>query len=258
MRSLLLLLASATALAAAFAPTLVHLPSKGSTSISSSSNLFFFGSSKNVPATEDRTYPESKPATYDLLPGQFGFGPENIVRPLLKQTQLENRKLKTVYNAARDGWSGQAFHKAVDGKGASVVLAKVRGQWIGGYNPRGWASLGGVRSSVASFLFYGKMFGGWQKLRVSRTGSMACGNDEYDKGIYFGADGLVIPLNAGRPKVVTSRLGYFFECGPENKTTLLPTAGADAQVDELYVVSGVYADGEDIPNSGGVSELGYY
>mmetsp|Transcript_5804 Transcript_5804/g.8652 ORF Transcript_5804/g.8652 Transcript_5804/m.8652 type:complete len:273 (-) Transcript_5804:140-958(-) len=222
---------------------------------------YIFGNTKKI----DYGYgedgpPEGKPATYDLLPSEFGFGPEKIVRPLLKQTQLETRKLQVVYDAKKDGWDGRAFHSKVDGKGASVVLAKVRGQWIGGYNPRGWASLGGARSSVASFLFYGKLFGGWQKLRVSRSGSMACGRDEYDSGIYFGSDALVIPLNSqrGRPRVVTSRLGYFFETGPEDRSTLLPIKGADAVVDELYVISGVYKKGEDIPNSGGVSELGFY
>lgn len=217
-----------------------------------------FGGRKSSPVDEGG-YPEGKPATYDLLPGELGFGPEAVVRPLLKQTQLQNRKLKVVYNAKRDGWDGRAFHQKVDGMGASVVLAKVRGQWIGGYNPRGWASLGGARSSVASFLFYQKLFG-WQKLRVNRSGSMACGRDEFDAGIYFGSDALVIPLNGmrGKPRSVTSRLGYFFECGPDNKSTLLPVKGADANADELYVISGVYAPGEDIPNSGGVSELGFY
>ena len=116
----------------------------------------------------------------------------------------------------------------------------------------------GGRSSVASFLFYQKFPFSWQKLRVQRTGGMACGRDEFDAGVYFGADGLVIPLNGDRPRLVTSRLGFFFECGPENRSTLLPTKGADAQADELYVVSGVYAKGEIIPNSGGVSELGFY
>ena len=206
-----------------------------------------------------RTYPESKPATYDLLPSSplDAFSPSGLVKPLLKQTQLENRKLQVVYNAQKDGWDARAFHKKVDGKGASVVLAKVKGQWIGGYNPRGWASLGGSRPSVASFLFYQKLFS-WQKLRVNRTGGMACGRDEYDQGIYFGSDALVIPLNGQRPRSVASRLGYYFEAGPENRTTLLPVKGQDVKVDELYVVSGVYADGEDIPNSGGVTDLGLY
>jgi hypothetical protein len=87
---------------------------------------------------------------------------------------------------------------------------------------------------------------------------MACGRDEYDQGIYFGSDALVIPLNGQRPRSVASRLGYYFEAGPENRTTLLPVKGQDVKVDELYVVSGVYADGEDIPNSGGVTDLGLY
>ena len=179
------------------------------------------------------------------------------MRPLLKQTQLQNRKLKVIYNANKDGWDARKFHQKVDGKGASVVLAKVRGQWIGGYNPRGWASLGGSRPSVASFLFYQKLFG-WQKLRVNRTGGMACGRDEFDQGIYFGSDALVIPLQGKNSRSVASRLGYFFECGPENRTTLLPIKGVDTKVDELYVVAGVYAPGEDIPNSGGVTDLGLY
>jgi hypothetical protein len=87
---------------------------------------------------------------------------------------------------------------------------------------------------------------------------MACGRDEFDQGIYFGSDALVIPLNGKRPRSVTSRLGYFFEGGPENRSTLLPVRGADAKVEELYVVSGVYGDGEVIPNSGGVTDLGLY
>lgn len=95
-------------------------------------------------------------------------------------------------------------------------------------------------------------------MRVARTGSMACGRDEYGAGIYFGADALSIPLLTKRPREVTSRLGMFFESGPGNRSTLLPVKGADASVSELYVVSGVYAEGEYIPNSGGVSELGFY
>lgn len=138
------------------------------------------------------------------------------------------------------------------------MLAKVKGRWIGGYNPRGWASLAGSRPSVAAFLFYGKMFGGWQKLRVQRTGGMACGRDEYDTGIYFGADALSIPLSKQRPRNVSSRLGMFYESGPEKRSTLLPVKGQDTNVGELYVISGVYAEGEDIPNSGGVTDLGFY
>lgn len=229
----------------------------------SSTQQFMFGGNKKLTKKElENEYPEAKQATYDLMPGEFGLGPEAMVRPLLKQTQLQNRKLNVVYDAKKHGWDPRAFHQKVDGKGAAVVLAKCGGTWIGGYNPRGWASLGSSRSSVASFLFYQKfpVVGGWQKLRVARTGSMACGRDEFDAGIYFGADSLVIPLITQRknPKSVISRLGYYFETGPGGKTTLLPRKGEDNTLDELYVITGVYDKGEIIPNSGGVSELGFY
>ena len=248
-------------LVASFTPTPLRSHLQITSSLSSSMQLHIFGNKKQRSDSyeKERTYPESKPATYDIstINPLDMFNPASIVKPLLKQTQLENRKLQVIYNAQKDGWDARSFHKKVDGKGSSVVLAKVRGRWIGGYNPRGWASLGGSRPSVASFLFYQTLFS-WQKLRVSRTGGMACGKDEFDQGIYFGSDALVIPLNGKKPRSVASRLGYFFEGGPEKKTTLLPLAGAEAKVDELYVIAGVYGKDEDIPNSGGVTDLGLY
>ena len=209
-----------------------------------------------------RTYPEGQPCTYELsntvVP--FEFGKAAMVRPLLKQTQLETRRLKVVYDANRDGYDPLVFHKKVDGKGAAVVLCKVRGKWHGGYNPRGWASLGSPRSSVAAFLFTQKnLFGGWQKLRVNMRGGMACGNDLYDGGIQFGADGLVMPLQEPNRRQVTSRLGQFYEAIPgSGKDSLFDRPGLKFKLQELYVLTGVYAEGEDIPNSGGVLELGQF
>ena len=159
----------------------------------------FFGFSTKSKVKQEPTYPESKPATYELLNAGFEFGLPGLVRPLMKQTQLENRKLQVVYDANKDGWDAKKFHAKVDGKGAAVVLVKVGGigglggTWIGGYNPRGWASLGGSRPSIASFLFY-KTPLSWQKVRVKGGGGMACGKDEYNTGIFFGADALTIPL----------------------------------------------------------------
>jgi len=212
------------------------------------------------------TYPEGQAATYELLEEvlPFEFGDAALIRPLLKQTQLETRPLQLVYDANRDGYNARVFHQNVDGKGASVVLCKVDGKWCGGYNPRGWASLGQARSSVAAFLFYqtGNVFGNsWQKVRASRTGSMACGNDLYDAGIYFGADSLVIPLSDPNPRSISSRLGQYFEARPEGGSaqyTVLPRPAVELRCQELKVFSGVYEPGEDIPNSGGVLELGYY
>lgn len=102
------------------------------------------------------SYPEGQAATYEMNENivPFEFGDAAFVRPLLKQTQLETRPLQVVYDANRDGYDAKTFHSKVDGKGAAIVLCKVAGQWCGGYNPRGWASLGQARSSVAAFLFY--------------------------------------------------------------------------------------------------------
>ena len=194
------------------------------------------------------TYAEGQPATYEMNDNvvPFEFGDAAFVRPLLKQTQLETRPLQVVYDANKDGYDAKIFHNQVDGKGAAVVLAKVGGRWCGGYNPRGWASLGQARSSVAAFLYYqtGPFGNGWQKVRVARTGSMACGNDLYDDGIWFGADSFVIPLRKPNPRKVSSRLGQYFETTPEGKLTILPKPVLEYDLQELKVLTGVYAEGE--------------
>lgn len=202
------------------------------------------------------------------------------VRPLLKQTQLERRPLRVAYDANVDGWDGPSFHERVDGCGAAVVLATTttttassNGQriMVGGYNPKGWAGLGGARPSVAAFLFYQKRRSsnnmmeddnneeyGWQKLAKVGGGGLACANDDPPGGIYFGPDGLVIPLRSGdgdasRAKVAQSKLGPYFERGPEDLASVFP--GGAAVLEDLKVVVGVYDDGEDIPYSGGVMDM---
>ncbi|KAG7343781.1 TLD domain containing protein [Nitzschia inconspicua] len=99
---------------------------------------------QSAAAAGERTYPESNAATYELLDVglPFEFGDAALVRPLLKQTQLEGRPLQVVYDANKHGYNAQTFHQKVDGKGACVVLCKAQGQWFGAYNPRGWASCG--------------------------------------------------------------------------------------------------------------------
>jgi hypothetical protein len=239
-----------------------------SASHSNSALFFFFGSnSKSTKQTEPewsayQTYPEANPATYELLPSNpFDITTEGFVRPLLKQTQLENRKLKVVYDANRDGYDARIFHQKVDGKGAAIVLCKAGNAYFGGYNPRGWASLAGARSSKAAFLFYKSgpfSSGPWKKLRALNRGGNSISVDLQDQGIYFGADGLVIPLRKGC-RDVASRLGRFYERGNDPpRNTILPSAGRNTQLQELKVLVGTYAPGEDIPNSAGVSELGFY
>ena len=218
-------------------------------------------------------YPEQYPATYEqlppssLLPQDMKDTTSATVRPLLKQTQLERRPLRVAYDATVDGWEALAFHAKVDGYGAAVVLATtMEGQMVGGYNPKGWAGLGGARPSVAAFLFYQKQQPsiddggsdiGWQKLVKVGGGGLACATDNPDEGIYLGADGLVIPLRAGeRSRVAQSKLGPYFERGPDDLSGIFSAGGGGAAtLQDLKVIVGVYQDGEEIPYSGGVMDM---
>jgi hypothetical protein len=49
----------------------------------------------------------------------------------------ETRKLTCAYDANRNGWSADAFHKRLDKKGPAVLLAKSKGGAVfGGYNAK--------------------------------------------------------------------------------------------------------------------------
>jgi hypothetical protein len=204
-------------------------------------------------------YPEQYPATHELNEVQIEQDeliPEALLlRPLLKNTQLQSRPLKLVYDANKDGWDPNSFHRAVDGRGAAIVLAKTKdddGKVIGGYNPKGFASLGGARPSVAAFLFYERKPNKFQKLKKIGGGGLACAKDDPDFGISFGPDGLVIGLQPGRERIAQSKLGTYYERGPEEIPSLF---GGVAELSELKVLVGCYEEGEDIPYSGGVLDM---
>lgn len=73
---------------------------------------------------------------------------------------------------------------------------------------------------------------------------MACGNDLYDDGIWFGADSFIIPLREPNRKKVTCRLGQYFEARPDGKLTILPSSDREYNLQELKVLTGIYEDGE--------------
>ena len=133
------------------------------------------------------------------------------------------------------------------------------------HNPKGWAGLGGARPSVAAFLFYqkepsmdyGETNNEWQKLVKVGGGGLACATDNPDEGIYLGADGLVIPLRAGeRSRAAQSKLGPYFERGPDDLSSIFSTGGGGAAtLQDLKVIVGIYPDGEEIPYSGGVMDM---
>ena len=236
-------------------------------------------------------YPEQYPATYEMSTCQLPEDTSNpeiqlVVRPLLKSTQLETRPLQLAYDANVHGWNAYAFHECVDGKGAAVIVATTTvGQQaqqqdemiVGGYNPKGWAGLGGARPSVAAFLFYqtpnsdnSKDEIQFQKLQKVGGGGLACCKDEPNYGISLGADGLVIPLlgsggeeEEDTERIAISKLGPYYECRPDNderssknqSTSLFSNGASAVKLSSLKVYVGIYQDEEEIPYSGAVLDM---
>jgi hypothetical protein len=109
-------------------------------------------------------YPEQYPATYepntDMVREDDDLPEATVVRPLLKNTQLQSRRLKLVYsctttttmsNNRKDAatssssllWNPRAFHSAIYGRGAALVIATIMtdrngtgssGRMVVGYN----------------------------------------------------------------------------------------------------------------------------
>ena len=224
-------------------------------------------------------FPEQYPATYELnnIAMKSDIREAVIVRPLLKQTMLESRPLQKVFDAELHGWDPRSFHERVDGKGAAVVIATYQDdsetklpRVVGGYNPKGWSSNGGARPSVAAFLFYEKhndistsppsststkSTPTIQKLQKCGGGGLACANDDPNSGISFGPDALVIPLQKQRPYFASSKLGPYFEKGPQNLSSLFENSGGGIHLESLKVLTGVYDDNEEIPYSGAVMDM---
>lgn len=83
---------------------------------------------------------EQYPATKDEWAESISSDDSDMamLRPFLKNTNLESRALQLTYDANRDGWDASSFHQAVDKKGGAIVLCVTRmGIVCGGYNPKG-------------------------------------------------------------------------------------------------------------------------
>jgi hypothetical protein len=213
---------------------------------------FFFGAKEEEPMGMKRfgreRFPEQYPATTTEWAEPVDSDNKDValLRPLLKNTNLETRGLELVYNANRNGWNPDSFHAAVDKKGPSlVVLTTAKNQIVGGYNPKGWVSYGEARGSIAAFLFCQNKDGSWTKLRKVGGPSLAQ-LDLPEIGPSFGADSLVLPLAKDNPKIARSKLGSYYERFADGTNTLFGDS-ASVALKEFKVYQGVWGEDEYIP-----------
>lgn len=214
---------------------------------------FFFGKREEAPMGMSRFGPDRFPEQYPATKTEWAEPVASddkemaLVRPLLKNTNLESRKLKLTYNAARKGWNANAFHQAVDKLGGALVVCTTQdGLVCGGYNPKGWVGYGEARGSIAAFLFVLNDDGTFTKLQKVGGKSLAQ-VDNPENGPSFGADSLVIPLSGENPRMARSKLGSYYERFEDGTNSLFRERGSSVKLKDLKVYHGVYEEGEYIP-----------
>lgn len=220
---------------------------------------FFFGkkeeSPMGMPRFNSERFPEQYPATLDewAEPLDGDNAEMAMLRPLLKNTNLETRNIRLTYDANRDGWDPTIFHSKVDKQGGAIVLCTTRsGIKCGGYNPKGWVGYGEARGSIAAFLYilggkYADASTGAPGIKLRKVGGPGLAQmDDPEYGPQFSPDALVVRMEQGSPRLARSKLGSYYERLPDGTNSLF---GKDAgvQLKELKVYHGVYAEGEYIP-----------
>ena len=213
--------------------------------------FFFYGINNDYEARmTSQKFPEQYPATKTEWAEPVASDNKEmaIVRPVLKNTNLENRALKLSYSGTKNGWNAQAFHKAVDRKGGALVVCTTKdGLLCGGYNPKGWVGFGENRGSIAAFLFVQNPDGSFTKLR--KVGGAGMAQMDYpETAVSFGADSLVIPLSGDSPRRARSKLGAYYERYDDGTNTLFRDAAA-VELKDLKVYHGIYEEGEFIPHA---------
>ena len=217
----------------------------------------FFGKKEKAPQGMARfgseRFPEQYPATLDEWadPVEGDDAEMALLRPLLKNTNLEKRNLKLTYDGNRDGWDPITFHSKVDKLGGAIVYCTTRaGIKCGGYNPKGWVGYGEARGSIAAFLFIlGGQYAapGAPAIKLRKVGGPGLAQmDIPETGPQFSPDALVIPMEESNPRLARSKLGSYYERLPDGTNSLFGK-DANVQLKDLKVYHGVYAEGEYIP-----------
>jgi hypothetical protein len=200
-------------------------------------------------------FPEQYPATIDEWAEPVeGDTPEiAMLRPLLKNTNLETRNLRLTYDANKDGWDPIKFHSKVDRQGGAVVLCTTNtGIKCGGYNPKGWVGYGEARGSIAAFLFiiggkYANASTGAPGIKLRKVGGPGLAQmDMPETGPQFSPDALVVSMAQSSPRLARSKLGSYYERLPDGSNSLFGDNNI-CELKELRVYHGLYAEGEYVP-----------
>ncbi|TFJ84029.1 hypothetical protein NSK_005124 [Nannochloropsis salina CCMP1776] len=237
--------------ATCLAPSLIHRPATSEddpppppTTLVDKLFSLFFGAKEAKPLGFARISVESSPEVYpattsifaDPLPGDSRD--VAALRPLLAQTRLEKAPLNLIYDAVRDGWKKGDFHRKVDNRGATLVVARTRGGAVcGGYNPEGWEGVGDERQCISAFLFT------WPqgKMRASRPikcpkvgGASYAVDDNPALAVKFGYEDFFLKLTTDRKAI--SKLGLAYAKLPGGATSLFaPSEGKMAEIVDLKV-----------------------
>jgi len=206
------------------------------------------------------TYPATTTEFASPLPGDSAEA--QLLRPMLKNTNLEFLPLRLAYDSGQHGWSAAAWHGQVDKTGPCLVIAQTEGGALcGGYAPKGFAGYGETRGSIAAFLFTwadGDTSRPVVKLRKIGGAGLAT-IDEPETGPRFGSDGFIVGMNPGSERVATTKLGPYYEVMPSSARSIFaPGEGqtrfgtTSTTLTSLRTYVGVWPEGERIPYDGAI------
>lgn len=207
------------------------------------------------------TYPATKTEFAEPVAGDSAE--VALVRPMLKNTNLEFLPLRLAYDSSKHGWKAAQWHAKVDKTGPCLVLATTMGGAVcGGYAPKGFAGYGENRGSIAAFLFTWPD-GDTSKpvVKLQKIGGAGLATiDEPETGPRFGSDGFVVRLDPGNERIAQTKLGPYYEAMPDGggRSIFAPDEGTKmqgataAELKSLKTYVGVWPEGERIPYDGAI------
>jgi hypothetical protein len=206
------------------------------------------------------TYPATKTEFADPVEGDSAE--VKLLRPMLKNTNLEYLPLRLAYDAAKHGWKASAWHAKVDRTGPCLVVARTKGgAYCGGYAPKGFAGYGENRGSIAAFLFTWPDGDTSQPVvKLQKIGGAGLATiDMPETGPRFGSDGFVVRLEPGSERNAVTKLGPYYEVMPGGGRSIFAAGEGNkvqgsfaTELAELRTYVGVWPEGERIPYDGAI------